>query len=219
MRVRKEIPLVQRACVTSPGLHSIANTESNQKQAESMFKIDFFEFYTFLERYITTCLTIVGVYVSANAPRTNINALRFITNPEWAKTRPEASHAFHANLLEAIDQETCPLHVSFGNPEVRPQLGLAKDYRNAWKDADGGTSGEYVRENEKKNTRLEDLELGIMLRLLCAGCEHAHGVVMGQADPQTDSFTSRDFEPRTYMDEAMDLETPFEYMDDAMDLD
>jgi hypothetical protein len=53
-----------------------------QKQAESMFKVDFFEFYTLLERYISTSLEIMGVQVSGTAPRTNVNALKYITNPE-----------------------------------------------------------------------------------------------------------------------------------------
>ena len=52
-------------------------TDTAQKQAESMFKVDFFEFYTLLERYITDCLAIFGVSVSASAPRTNFNALRY----------------------------------------------------------------------------------------------------------------------------------------------
>ncbi|KAF2640171.1 hypothetical protein P280DRAFT_28663 [Massarina eburnea CBS 473.64] len=191
---------------------------SISKQAEAMFKVDFFEFYTLLERYITISLAIVGVYVSANAPRVNVNALRFQTNPEWAKTRPEASHAFHANLLEAIDKESGPLHVSFGNSEVRPQLGLAKDYRNAWKDADEKVNGKE-KENERRDTQLQDLELEDMLRLLLAGCEHAHGIVQSHSEAPTNSVTSRDFEPQTYTYETMETDAPFEYMDDAMDLD
>ena len=41
-------------------------TDIAQKQAESMFKVDFFEFYTLLERYITDCLAIFGVFVSTS---------------------------------------------------------------------------------------------------------------------------------------------------------
>lgn len=190
------------------------------KQAESMFKVDFFEFYTLLERYIELCLSIFGVSVSGNAPQTNFNALRYITNPDLQKTRPEASHAFHANLLEALDSEKCPLHASFGNQDVRIQLGLAKDYRNRWKDADEKVStNKWGSEDHdsKRNTKLEDLELNRMIMTLLVGCEHAHGVVHDRADT-TSGFKSRDFEPRDY--EIMDTDdTPMEYMDDAMDLD
>ncbi|KAF1963812.1 hypothetical protein CC80DRAFT_397359 [Byssothecium circinans] len=193
---------------------------SRSKQAEAMFKVDFFEFYTLLERYITTSLAILGVYVSAAAPRTNVNALRFITNPEWARTRPEASHAFHANLLDAIDKENCPLHFSFGNPEVRPQLGLAKDYRNAWKDAQEKVD-ENEQEKDRRNTRLQDLQLEPMLHLLIAGCDHAHGIVQNH-EVQANDLTSQDFEPKSYnnsTNQGSGMDAPYEYMDDAMDLD
>jgi hypothetical protein len=193
-------------------------TNTQKKQAESMFKVDFFEFYTLLERYIELCLSILGVSVSANVPRQNFNALRYITNPGLQRTRPEASHAFHANLLEALDSETCPLHVALGNQNVRIQLGLAKEYRNRWKDADENvTTQKWGSEDDeiKRSIKLEDLDLNRMLITLLAGCEHAHGVVHDRADVP---LTSRDFEPRDY--ETMDTDdAPMEYIDDAMDLD
>ncbi|KAF2244839.1 hypothetical protein BU26DRAFT_87318 [Trematosphaeria pertusa] len=197
---------------------------TNSKQAESMFKVDFFEFYTLLERYITVCLGVLGVSVSATAPRTNVNALRFITNPDLQRRRPEAAHAFHQNLLEALDDENCALRASLGNQEVRIQLGLAKDYRNAWKDADENIAApekEHHNGESRKNVKLQDLDLERMLRLLLAGCEHAHGVVQGR-DPSFNGndLTSRDFEPEAYADDSMETDdVPFEYMCDAMDLD
>jgi hypothetical protein len=193
-------------------------TDIKKKQAESMFKVDFFEFYTLLERYIELCLSILGVSVSANVPRQNFNALRYITNPDLQRARPEASHAFHANLLEALDSEICPLHASLGNQDVRIQLGLAKEYRNRWKDADENvTTQKWSSENDgaKMNIKLEDLDLNRMLVTLLTGCEHAYGVVHDRADAP---LTSRDFEPRDY--ETMDTDdAPMEYIDDAMDLD
>jgi hypothetical protein len=183
-----------------------------------MFKVDFFEFYTLLERYITTCLTIVGVQISGAAPQTNVNALRYITNPELARTRPIASHAFHANLLEALDDEKCPLHASFGIHNVRVELGLTKDFRNAWKDADGRIIASKW-DDKSKNITLHDSQLETMLRTLLSGCEHAHGVVQ-QYSPST-GFTSRDFQPQAhgYNDHIGSDDTPLEYMDDAMELD
>ncbi|KAL5120762.1 hypothetical protein ACEQ8H_001242 [Pleosporales sp. CAS-2024a] len=196
-------------------------TNFKKKQAESMFKVDFFEFYTLLERYITTCLAIVGVKVSGVAPQTNINALRYITNPDLHKTRPIASHAFHANLLEALDDEKCPLHASFGVHRVRVELGLAKDFRNAWKDADGRIIASKWDDSSQKNITLQDSQLETMLRALISGCEHAHGVVQDFSGNQTNGFSSKDFEPPTYSQQnAAGLDdTPLEYMDDAMELD
>lgn len=186
-----------------------------------MFKIDFFEFYALLERYITDCLAVLGFSVSAAAPHHNVNALRYITNPSLHITRPLATHAFHANLLEALDDEKCPLHSSLGVHEVRLQLGLAKDYRNAWKDADKPSANPRgAGGNDARNTvQLRDLHLEPMLRVLIAGCEHAHGVVQARSF-DSHGLTSRDFEPQTYGHSSMEVEdVPFEYMDDAMDLD
>ncbi|OAG11289.1 uncharacterized protein CC84DRAFT_7485 [Paraphaeosphaeria sporulosa] len=198
---------------------------TNSKQAESMFKVDFFEFYTLLERYISTSLEIMGVHVSGTAPRTNVNALKYITNPDLHRIRPRALHAFHANLLEALDDPKCPLHISLGNQEVRIQLGIAKDYRNAWKDADekvSKTGGHNKDDESRKNVNLTDLDLDTMLRYLLAGCEHAHGIVQDRPDADPNSFTSRDFEQQAQQSTSNAMETddvPFEYMDDAMDLD
>ncbi|PVI07426.1 hypothetical protein DM02DRAFT_326602 [Periconia macrospinosa] len=195
--------------------------DTRSKQAEAMFKVDFFEFYTLLERYITICLAILNVYISSVPARTNVNALRFITNPEWAKTRPEASHAYHANLLDALNKESCPLYASLGNPEVMAQLALAKDYRNAWKDLDIEKSSEdYGHNEERKNIRLQDLDLQIMLELVVTGCIHAHGTVQSHSGPDLNKVTSKDFEPSAFPDMDANMEDiPFEYMDDAMDLD
>ncbi|KAJ4374917.1 hypothetical protein N0V83_001995 [Neocucurbitaria cava] len=206
-----------------------------KRQAESMFKIDFFEWYTLLERYITDCLAVLNYSVSATAPRVNVNALLYITKPELHKTRPLASHAFHANLLEALDDDKCPLHASLGAPQdVRAQLGLAKDFRNAWKDADERGSSRMKEAGNagtdfRKNIKLGDLQLEMMLRTLIAGCEHANGVVQGYDNHAASSSmqgsggcTNRDYEPQAYDGYgAMDVEedAPFEYMDDAMDLD
>ncbi|KAJ4985493.1 hypothetical protein SVAN01_09058 [Stagonosporopsis vannaccii] len=195
------------------------------EQAESMFKIDFFEFYTFLERYITTCLSTFGVSVSGSIPRENFNALRYITNPDLQRTRPVASHAFHANLLDALDDEKCPLHSSLGAQDVRIQLGLAKDYRNAWKDADEkdkASNGDGEHSASSKNIQLSELELETMLRTLVLGCVYANEVVQSYAGADLNgiSLSSHDFEPPSYSGGGMTVEDiPLEYMDDAMELD
>lgn len=196
-----------------------------QKHAESMFKVDFFEFYTLLERYISVSLAIMGVHVSGTVPRTNVNALKYITNPELRNSRPQALHAFHANLLQALDAKDCPLHASLGTQEVRIQLGLAKDYRNAWKDADeetAKTNGHSRDRSPSKNVALRDFDLDTMLRMLLTGCEHAHVTVQARPETDSNSLTAEDFEQQSYYDQysSMDMDDiPFEYIDDAMDLD
>ncbi|KAH9869352.1 hypothetical protein IAQ61_006558 [Plenodomus lingam] len=199
-------------------LHAM-QSGATSKQAESMFKVDFFEWYTLLERYMTDCLAVFGFSVSASAPRINVNALRYITNP----SRQMASHAFHANLLEALDDEKCPLHASLGVQEVRVQLGLAKDYRNAWKGADEKAalpSKTDTEEEARKNIPLQDLQLEPMLRTIILGCEQAHGVVQAYSHTNGNNLTSRDFQSQMYGHTSMEADDqPFEYMDDAMELD
>lgn len=212
-----------QACGQQNGHHD--SSDALARQAESMFKVDFFEFYTFLERYITICLAILGVSVSASAPRENVNALRYITNPDLHRTRPLASHSFHANLLEALDDGNCPLHSSLGNQDVRIQLGLAKDYRNAWKDADEKqptSTWDAEHEVSSKTVKLPELALETMLRILIVGCGHAHDVVQAHAsaDVNSSNMYSQHFEPLTYAYDSMAMgDVPLEYMDDAMELD
>jgi hypothetical protein len=198
-------------------------TDIIKKQAEAMFKLDFFEFYVLLERYITVCLSIVGVNVSGAAPATNLNALRYVTNPDLHRTRPLASHAFHANLLDALDDEKCPLYASFGIQDIRIQLGLAKDFRNAWKNADERViASKWHTENGDilKNITLSDSQLELMLRALITGSDHAHGIVQAYTDSQSSGgITCRDFQLSINRQNASVSDLPFEYMDDAMELD
>ncbi|KAK3326233.1 hypothetical protein B0H66DRAFT_471776 [Apodospora peruviana] len=47
-----------------------------------------------------------------------------------------AGHRYHANVLEALDNEDNPLHGVLGTGDVRRQLARAKELRNRWKTAD-----------------------------------------------------------------------------------
>lgn len=194
-----------------------------KKHAESMFKVDFFEFYTLLERYLTLCLSIFDVNVSGMAPKSNVNALRFITNSDYAARRPEANHQFHANLLEALDDPNNPLHKAFGNQDIRIQLGLAKDYRNHWKDADEKlTADQDLKQSEterRKAAKLGELDLQLMLHALLAGCEHALNIVHGRPNnPLENGSTTSDLEVRHHNLE-MEMDDSLDYMGDPMELD
>ena len=211
------------ASVSSNRFPLISEANLRKIQAEAMFKVDFFEFYTLLERYITTCLAVFGVNISGSAPQINVNALRYITTPNLHTTRPMASHAFHANLLDALDDKKCPLYASFGVQHVRVELGLAKDFRNAWKNADERMIASKWDDDDarsRKNITLTDAQLEQMLRALVSGAEHAHDLVLAHTNTNT-SLTSRDFEPQTYSSSTIGVlgDSPLEFMDDAMDLD
>ncbi|EUC37994.1 hypothetical protein COCCADRAFT_32885 [Bipolaris zeicola 26-R-13] len=181
----------------------------------SMFQLDFFEFYTLLERYILSLLSLFRISISSSLPaeRQNFNYLRYETNPALRHTRPIADHAFHANLLEALDDPDGPFKKCLGEGDVRVQLGRAKECRNMWKDADCKKGGEGGR------VSLQELGIEGMLRGILAGCEEARAVAMGYQGDEG-GVTSRDFERVFEEEEGMEVEdVPYEYMDDAMDLD
>ena len=143
-----------------------------------------------------------------------MNALKFHTNPELARTRPEASHRFHANLLEALDRADSPFGPSLGNQHVLIQLGIAKDFRNRWKDADAN-----VQQPEQRVIR-ETLDLELMLPTLLTACAQALEVVNAtDTQGQLTNGHNGNLESGLYEGMAVEEDIPLEFMDDAMDLD
>jgi hypothetical protein len=93
-------------------------------------------------------------------------------------------HRFHANVLDALDQPTSPLHEVLGTGETRMYIGVAKEFRNKWKDVDlrpdDSFQGQDRAEEEwdpKKVRRYEkvlsDLNLEALLGAVLAGFEEA----------------------------------------------
>lgn len=83
-------------------------------------------------------------------------------------------HRFHANVLSALDTpDATPLHSILGTGMVRDYLGIAKEFRNRWKDAeekeknevdDGLIGSRYER-------LLRDLKLESMLGEIASAVE------------------------------------------------
>ncbi|KAL6230680.1 hypothetical protein BDW75DRAFT_59939 [Aspergillus navahoensis] len=88
--------------------------------AETMFKLDFYEYYALLERALVHLLGVFGVTVSAKNNYTG-----------WA-----VSHRYHANVLDALQARNGPLRSVLGTGETFAQLKRAKELRNRWKTAD-----------------------------------------------------------------------------------
>ncbi|OCK83747.1 hypothetical protein K432DRAFT_440594 [Lepidopterella palustris CBS 459.81] len=158
----------------TPQQHSIIIEYSAREDGDtvqSMFKIDFFEFYVLLEKYIVLCLDICGVRVPRKDPLGKYpNASKYDAT--------FGSHQFHANLLTTLDQPCCPLHEALGQQDVRIYLGQAKDYRNRWKDADevAEEKGSDEDNGSRKHT-LEQLELPLMIMTILGGLEKAREVI------------------------------------------
>ncbi|PHH81667.1 hypothetical protein CDD83_3513 [Cordyceps sp. RAO-2017] len=91
-------------------------------EAERNFKVDFHEFYVWIEQAVVLLLKVFGTTVGAAA----------------AAGRWTAAHAYHHNVLKALDDEAHPLHPALGRGDARHALWKAKELRNRWKDAASG---------------------------------------------------------------------------------
>ncbi|KAI3227157.1 hypothetical protein DTO012A7_6823 [Penicillium roqueforti] len=110
--------------------------------AEIMFKIDFHEYYALLERAIVHLLAVFNISVTSSprGPPDNGNGVG----------RPVGIHRYHANVLEALREQSTPLSPVLGGGSVYLQLQKAKELRNRWKTADL-TLEEREKQGERKD--------------------------------------------------------------------
>ena len=235
--------------------------------AESMFKLDFFEYYNLLERALTVCYSICHVHVSRSHDALDANqsarsksagdangaekdgkpASEFIfstrgrtNHPSEAllKSRFAGQHRYHAAVLDALDQSNNPLKPVLGEGTTRYWLGVAKDLRNRWKDADeqreihgspsrwnGAASGNA----QAWHSELRNLELGTMISTILVGMERAVGVVeseIQQRKSQKDGDHGEQLRSQGLLandSDMMDAEVTAEYgietVEDGMEID
>jgi hypothetical protein len=93
--------------------------------AERNFKVDFHEFYAWIEQSVVFLLLVFGVTVQRGPWR-------------GARTGGGSTHAYHHNVLMALAEEENPLHGTLGRGDVSQALWKAKELRNRWKDAAEG---------------------------------------------------------------------------------
>lgn len=115
-------------------------SDTDVSQAEIMFKIDFHEYYALLERAIVHLLGVFNIAVSSRGPGIN----GFSNSP--------TIHRYHANVLQALEQETTPLTPILGSGRVHYLLRKAKELRNRWKTAD-------MTQEERENDPFEKKEV------------------------------------------------------------
>lgn len=210
----------------------------------TQFKLDFFEFYSLLERTLVHLLGIFNIHVH----RIGAQADRTTTTPSATRNAhsesqsslptlhlvgsaqgPGAGHSFHQNVLQALDRPG-PLHNVLGRGEVREYLDYAKDLRNRWKDVgecrprrdplpqlDGS---EEVAGKEVPSAE----ELDKMLSRIFEGLTEARALVEQQDRKSerdgpagsTDAVVPHD--RQMAMDCDVD-DVPFEYMEDGMEIE
>lgn len=207
-----------------------------------MFKSDFFEFYALLERCLVAALGVFGISVSAEygggsgrsaipipavPPPSDSTQLtssihaNIPTNTLIGDTHTfhNGTHRFHANVLSALDTPSSPLHATLGTGPVRLYLGLAKEFRNRWKQVqdeqdgadDEGEGDEFRGMHERYRRVLEDLRLDEMLVVILSGLEAARRVVRGYLAERSGGV--RDVEMGEEGDEVEDVDGVEDVMD------
>ncbi|KAG6050282.1 hypothetical protein E4U17_006532 [Claviceps sp. LM77 group G4] len=145
------------------------------QDAERNFKVDFHEFYAWIEQALVFLLLIFGVTVESAA---------------WGRGRRDgggggaggggggggggarrgggysSSHTYHHNVLKALEDTRNPLHGTLGRGTVIEALWKAKELRNRWKDAAEG----------KETPPLKLYDLRWIVASILGGLEEAYGL-------------------------------------------
>lgn len=131
---------------------TLTDLSADIAHAQIMFKIDFHEYYALLERAIVHLLAIFNISVSsrrpAPAPTPNFNTNGFTNGTT-------GTHRYHANVLQALEEETTPLTPVLGTGKTITLLRQAKQLRNRWKTADM-TAEEKERDPHSDRDRSRD---------------------------------------------------------------
>ncbi|KAJ6010090.1 hypothetical protein N7499_004506 [Penicillium canescens] len=168
--------------------------------AEIMFKIDFHEYYALLERAIVHLLAVFNISVSAGrGGGVSVDG----------NGRGGSVHRYHANVLEALREQSTPLSPVLGAGVVYSQLQRAKELRNRWKTADL-TAEERERQGERKEVvALASFDFEGILSDIFLGLEESYV----RAKDHVDKCIRPDDGPGVEVDE----EAGWGFMVDAMD--
>lgn len=108
-------------------------TDEQRGEAELMFKLDFFEYYMLVERALVHLLGVFGIQVTgALATRVgNGHGDHRLPGRTTQEGWEQSDHRFHANVLEALDDDRNPLHEALGKDDARFSLARAKECETA----------------------------------------------------------------------------------------
>lgn len=181
----------------------ISSDTGKANAAEIMFKVDFFEFYALLERVLVHLLGCFGMVITAEhhyntTTAVNVPVVPSSTDLNRSVTKNTSSilgdsraiygyaHRFHANVLAALDLDTNPLHAVLGTGKVRQYLGLAKEFRNRWKEVEIELEAQNAESPQDRDPLaglhrnyhqiLIDLKLDEMLATLLAALDQARAL-------------------------------------------
>lgn len=140
--------------------------------AERNFKVDFHEFYVWIEQALVLLLLFFGVTV-----------------PRGAYNGPQLSnHTYHQNVLQALKEDSCPVHAVLGQGDVMHALMTAKTLRNRWK-------GAAAEEGETPPLRIYNVKW--IVETIWKGLEMGYDIAKVQRDE-----LEREMEERQREDDA-----------------
>ena len=95
-----------------------------------------------------------------------------------------SAHRFHANVLAALDHPSSPLHTTLGTGPTREYIGVAKEFRNKWKDIESRPEDSFLGHEraaevwdqgklKRYENVLRDLKLEELLGSVLKGLEEA----------------------------------------------
>ncbi|KAM0429671.1 hypothetical protein ACHAPT_006277 [Fusarium lateritium] len=166
--------------------------------AEQNFKVDFHEFYVWIEQALVLLLLIFGITVSKVArPEDGI----YNSRGNFGRGN-YAGHAYHHNVLKALEDEACPVHEALGKGDVNHALWKAKELRNRWKDASEG----------KETPPLKMYDLTWIVTEVLGGLEVGYGIASQHVAQELAQQHGDEG-----LDEAMVVDDEWEWMVEPMD--
>ncbi|KAJ5085180.1 hypothetical protein N7532_009951 [Penicillium argentinense] len=198
-RLRWKLPFLAEAYRLATIPIDQAVSSESLAHAEIMFKIDFHEYYALLERAIVHLLAVFNITVSARAHLQNGASGR------------AGLHRYHANVLQALQEEYTPLTPVLGSGKAHEMLRKAKELRNRWKTADMTADekerdliGDRDESSSLASYNFEEIVLGIF-----AGLEEGYARAQAHVDLCQ--------KPGDHGQEGSGTEDDWGFMVDAMD--
>ncbi|GJN76502.1 MAG TPA: hypothetical protein PLE48_09915 [Thiobacillus sp.] len=167
------------------------------QEAENNFKVDFHEFYVKIEQAIVFLLKLFGTTIA--------KASTLATTQYGGAPSVAAAHAYHHNVLKALDDDQHPLHEPLGKGPVNQALWKAKELRNKWKSAT----------EDRESPPLGMYDLSWIVNQVLAGLEAAYAVASARVieDLNDNDLAMTDDERR----DAAVVEGEWEWMVEPMD--
>lgn len=208
-RLKWKLPFLSEGYRLATARHNMPPADINY--AEIMFKIDFHEYYALLERAIVHLLAVWGITVPNSRYKSNETSSGTASSDRWS-----ATHRYHANVLETLERESCPLFPALGTGSIREQLRRAKQLRNQWKTADSTDDDEqhgsaaFSTTSRNDTIPLERYDLEGILTGIFNGLEQGHALAQHHV-------SSENPEMEIEVTTGGDTEADWDFIVDAMD--